>query len=64
MAIPNYTYLKLKTSGPNGVIIVCTTYQHANECDVECFEYAEAIIAPEVLAINLEVHAKEAPDPE
>jgi hypothetical protein len=26
MAIPNYTYLKLKMSGPNGVITVHTTY--------------------------------------
>jgi hypothetical protein len=35
MAIPNYTYLKLKMPGPNGVITVHTTYQHAYECDVE-----------------------------
>jgi hypothetical protein len=26
MAIPNYTYLKLKMLGPNGVITVRTTY--------------------------------------
>jgi hypothetical protein len=26
MAVPNYTYLKLKMSGPNGVIIVGSTY--------------------------------------
>jgi hypothetical protein len=26
MAIPNYTYLKIKMPGPNGVITVCTTY--------------------------------------
>jgi hypothetical protein len=26
MAIPNYTYLKLKMPGPNGVITVRTTY--------------------------------------
>ena len=29
MAIPNYTYLKLKMSGPNGVITVESTYKHA-----------------------------------
>ena len=56
MAVPNYTYLKLKMSGPNGVITVGSTYRHAYECDVECVEYAEALIAdPESLS-------KEAPD--
>jgi hypothetical protein len=45
MVVPNYTYLKLKMSGLNGVIIVGPTYRHAYECDVECVEYAEALIA-------------------
>jgi hypothetical protein len=36
MAIPNYTYLKLKMPGPNGIITVESTYRHAYECDVEC----------------------------
>jgi hypothetical protein len=63
MAIPNYTYLKLKMSGPNGVITGYTTYQHANKCDIECCEYAKAIIESEVLAVDLEVRAEEAPDP-
>jgi hypothetical protein len=45
MAVPNYTYLKLKMPGPNGVITVGSTYRHAYECDVECVEYAEALIA-------------------
>jgi hypothetical protein len=39
MAVPNYTYLKLKMSGPNGVITIGSTYRHAYECDVECVEY-------------------------
>jgi hypothetical protein len=56
MAVPNYTYLKLKMSGPNGVITVGPTYRHAYECDVECVEYAEALIA------DLESLSKEAPD--
>jgi hypothetical protein len=34
MAVPNYTYLKLKMPGPNGVITVGPTYRHAYECDV------------------------------
>jgi hypothetical protein len=44
MAVPNYTYLKLKISGPKGIIIVGPTYQHTYECDVECFQFVEAII--------------------
>jgi hypothetical protein len=36
MAVPNYTYLKLKVLGPNGVITVGSTYRHAYECDVVC----------------------------
>jgi hypothetical protein len=31
MVVPNYTYLKLKMSGPNGVITVGSTYRHAYE---------------------------------
>jgi hypothetical protein len=63
MAIPNYTYLKLKMSGPNGVITIYTTYQHVYECDVECREYAEAIIESEALAVELEACLREATDP-
>jgi hypothetical protein len=35
MAVPNYTYIKLKMLGPNGVITVSTMSQHAYECDIE-----------------------------
>jgi hypothetical protein len=56
MAVPNYTYLKLKMPGPNGVITVGPTYKHAFECDVECVEYAEALIA------DTENLSKEVPD--
>jgi hypothetical protein len=45
MVVPNYTDLKLKMSGPNGVITIESTYRHAYECDMECVEYAEALIA-------------------
>jgi hypothetical protein len=31
MAVPNYTYLKLKMPGPNGVITVGPSYKHAYE---------------------------------
>jgi hypothetical protein len=62
MAVPNYMYLKLKMSGPNGVITVGSTYHHAYECDVECMEYAEAIFESEALIADLECLSKEAPD--
>jgi hypothetical protein len=45
MAIPNYTYLKLNMLGPSGIITVAPTYRHAYECDIECIEYTEALIA-------------------
>jgi hypothetical protein len=62
MAVPNYTYLKLKMSGPNRVITVGPTYRHAYECDVECMEYAEALAESEALIADLESLPKEVPD--
>jgi hypothetical protein len=62
MAIPNYTYLKLKMSGPNGIITIGSTYRHAYECDLECVEYAEALAESEALIADLECLSKEAPD--
>jgi hypothetical protein len=62
MAVPNYTYLKLKMSGPNGVITIGSTYRHAYECDVECVEYAEALAESEALIADLECLSKEVPD--
>jgi hypothetical protein len=62
MVVPNYTYLKLKMSGPNGIITVGSTYRHAYECDVECVEYAEAIADSKALIADLNCLSKEAPD--
>jgi hypothetical protein len=62
MVVPNYTYLKLKMPGPNGIIIVGSTYRHAYECDVECVEYAEALAESEALIADLERFSKEAPN--
>jgi hypothetical protein len=59
MAVPNYTYLNLKMSGPNGVITVGPTYWHVYECDME---YAEALAESEALIADLESLSKEAPD--
>jgi hypothetical protein len=62
MAIPNYTYLKLKMPSLNGVITVGPTYKHTFECDVECVEYAEALAESEALIADLESLSKEASD--
>jgi hypothetical protein len=62
MAVPNYTYLKLKMPGPKGTITVGSTYRHTYECDVECVEYAEAIAESEALIADLDCLSKEAPD--
>jgi hypothetical protein len=62
MTVPNYTYLKLKMPGPNGVITVGPTYRHAYECDVECVEYTEALAESKALITDLESLSKEAPD--
>ena len=44
MAIPNYTYLKLKMPGPNGIIIVGSTFLHTYTCDREHYELTTAVI--------------------
>ncbi|XP_066385556.1 uncharacterized protein [Miscanthus floridulus] len=62
MAVPNYTYLKLKMPGPNGVIMVESTYEHAYDCDVKCIEYVEALVEAEALIIDLDRLGSEAPD--
>jgi hypothetical protein len=50
MAVPNYTYLKLKMPGPKGVITMSTKLQHAYECDVECFHFVDSLIRSNELA--------------
>ena len=62
MAVPNYTYLKLKMPGPRGVISIGTSFQHAYECEVECCGHASAVIASKELATLREEVIEEAPD--
>jgi hypothetical protein len=52
MAVPNYTYLKLMIPGPKEIITVGPTYQHAYECDTECFQFAKATVR------SLRLHAE------
>jgi len=62
MAVPNYTYLKLKMPGPHGVITVGSTFQHAYRCKVGSCELASAVLATEELALIRENIPEEAPD--
>ncbi|XP_066347557.1 uncharacterized protein [Miscanthus floridulus] len=63
MAVPNYTYLKLKMSGPSGIITIESTYEHAYDCDVKCIEYAKALVEAETLIANLDRLGSELPEP-
>ena len=44
MAIPNYTYLKLKMPGPNSVITVSSAFSHAFAYDREHYELAIVVV--------------------
>jgi hypothetical protein len=54
MAVPNYTYLKMKMPGPNGIITIGSFIEHAFDCDIECVEHAEALALDEALVTTLE----------
>jgi hypothetical protein len=54
MAVPNYTYLKMKMPGPKGVITVGSSIEHTFDCDVECVEHTEALALDGALVANLE----------
>jgi len=62
MAIPNYTYLKLKMPGPHGVITIGTSFRRAYECEVECCGHATAVVASEELATLREEVVEETPN--
>jgi hypothetical protein len=42
MAVPHYTYLKLKIPGPNGVITVDGCFERSDRCDQEFSKIAES----------------------
>jgi hypothetical protein len=62
MAMPNYTYLKLKIPGPKGIITIGPTYQRAYECDVECFQFAEATIRSKKLHVEPRSEDQDVPE--
>ncbi|XP_066351544.1 uncharacterized protein [Miscanthus floridulus] len=63
MAVPNYTYLKLKMPGPSGIIMIKSMYEHAYDYDVECIEYAEALVEAETLIVDLDRLGSHLPEP-
>ena len=63
MAIPSYTYLKLKLIGPCRVITIGTSFQRAYECKVECCEHDAIIVASKELAAIRKEVTEEAPNP-
>src|SRR3954470_16700003 len=44
MVVPHYAYLKLKMSGPHGVITVSDSFVRSDRCDKEFHKIAEAFI--------------------
>jgi hypothetical protein len=62
MAVPNYTYHKMKMSGPKGVITVGSSIEHTVDYDIECVEDAEALALDEMLVADMEKLANEGPD--
>ena len=62
MVVPNYTYLKLKMSGPYGVITVSTSFQRASECEIKCCNHAASIVASKELAAIRKEVAEQAPN--
>ena len=62
MAIPNYTYLKLKMPGQNSVITVSSAFSHAFACDHEHYELATAVINSSELPQLRELLTPSVPD--
>jgi hypothetical protein len=54
MAVPNYTYLKMKMPGPKGVITVGSSIEHMFNCNVKCMEHTEVLAMDEALVASME----------
>ena len=50
MAVPNYTYLKLKMPGPNGIITVGASFKVAFQCERANCDLAATLAALRELA--------------
>jgi hypothetical protein len=62
MAVPNYTYLKLKMPGPNGVIMVSGSFEQAYTCSHQHFELTTVITNSAELERLHEAVVEDAPD--
>ena len=62
MVIPNYTYLKLKMPGPNGVITMSSAFSQAFACDREHYELTTAVVNSSELPWLGESSAPAVPD--
>jgi hypothetical protein len=62
MAVPNYTYLKLKIPGPRGVITVASSFQRTYQCKMDNCELASVVLASEELALIRTETPQEPPD--
>ena len=62
MAIPNYTYLKLKMLGPNDVITMSSAFSHALACDRKHYELTTAVVNSSELPQLRESSAPAVPD--
>jgi len=62
MAIPNYTYLKLKMLGPNDVITMSSAFSHALACDRKHYELTTAVVNSSELPLLGESSTLAVPD--
>ena len=46
MVVPNYTYLKLKMPGPNGIIIIEGSFEQTYYCEQDCITQVATLSAP------------------
>ena len=63
MAVPNYTYLKLKLTGPNGVITVSGSFEQAYISSCEHFDLATTVADSAELSQLRATTAECRPDP-
>ena len=54
---------KAEDAGPSKVITIGTSFQYVDECEVECYDHATAIVASKELAAIRKEVAKEEPNP-
>ena len=59
---PQLYLSEAKNAKTIGVITIGTSFQHANECEVECYKHAAVIVASKELAAIRKEVAKETPD--